>query len=234
MKAPQFSSFVIKTMSYFMTNKKCVIRLLRYKNALHRLKHLGFVKVFSDNLADAVGVMATQVRKDFSLFGITGNKRGGYQIDVLIQKLDGLLGKSEMQPVIVVGAGNIGSALMNYGNFEAQGIKIAACFDIDPAKIVKNAQIPILPLGEMKEFIRASRIRIGIIAVPDQSAQQVLDLMVAAGIRGILNFAPIRLKTAEDCVINNVNLVLELETVIYYILNGLDKRRHDFHEDEKS
>ncbi len=216
-----------------MTNKKCIIRLLRYKNALHRLKNLGFVKVFSDNLADAVGATASQVRKDFSLFGITGNKRGGYQIDALIEKLNGILGKNELQKVVIVGAGNIGMALMKYKGFEREGIKIAACFDIDAAKYNTKSEIPVFPLEELKDFARARKIKIGIIAVPDIAAQQALDLMLAAGIKGVVNFAPIRLRAVGDCVINNVNLVLELETVIYFMINGLGKGIAEINEDEK-
>jgi redox-sensing transcriptional repressor len=205
------------------TSKNAIIRLSRYKNALYRLKLLGFVKVFSDNLADAVGVKPSQVRKDFSLFGISGNKRGGYLIDELIVKLNTILGKNEIQKVVIVGAGHIGTALMKYKGFEREGIKIVAAFDIDPAKYQKEAAMPILPLEELKECIQKNQIRIGIIAVPDIAAQQAADLMIAAGIKGILNFAPIRLRGPEDCVINNVNLEIELENVVYFA-NALNKQ----------
>jgi redox-sensing transcriptional repressor len=218
-----------------VTNKKCIIRLLRYKNALHRLHALGFVKVFSDNLADAVGVTATQVRKDFSLFGIQGHKRGGYQVDALIEKLNAIMGKNELQKVVIVGAGNIGFALMKYKGFEKEGIKVAACFDIDPSKYhKKEGDVPILPFENFKEFVKNNRIKVGVIAVPDIAAQQVLDLMLSGGIKGILNFAPIRLKAADGCVINNVNLVLELESVVYFMINGLNKSINEINEDEKS
>lgn len=200
-----------------IANRNCVIRLSRYKNSLYRLKSLGFVKVFSDNLADAVGVTAEQVRKDFSLFGITGNKRGGYQIDALIDKLNNLLGKDQIQKVVVAGLGNIGTALSKYRGFEKEGIKIVAAFDIDPAKFNRSAEIPILPLEELSAYIRAHHIKIGIIAVPDIAAQNVADAMISAGISGILNFAPIRLRSPEEIVVNNVNLELELENVIYYV-----------------
>lgn len=197
-------------------NKNAIIRLSRYKNALYRLKLLGFVKVFSDNLADAIGVKPSQVRKDFSMFGITGNKRGGYLIDDMITKLNTILGKNEIQKVIIVGAGHIGTALMKYKGFEKEGIKIIAAFDIDPAKYSRDSEIPVVPLEEIKDCVKANNIKIGIIAVPDIAAQQALDLMYTAGIRGILNFAPIRLRAPEDCVINNVNLEIELENVIYF------------------
>ncbi|MHC4468539.1 MAG: winged-helix domain-containing protein [Planctomycetota bacterium] len=89
-------------------NRKCIIRISRYKNALNRLKALGFVKVFSGNLADAAGVSSSQVRKDFSLFGITGNRRGGYKVDELIKRIRDILGKNELQKVIIVRDSNLG------------------------------------------------------------------------------------------------------------------------------
>ncbi|MFA5117599.1 MAG: redox-sensing transcriptional repressor Rex [Candidatus Omnitrophota bacterium] len=200
-----------------ITNKNCIIRLSRYKNALYRLRTLGFIKVFSDNLADAIGVMPSQVRKDFSIFGISGNKRGGYQVDELIEKLNGILGKNEVQRVVIAGAGNIGTALMKYKGFEKEGIKLMAVFDIDPLKFTRVTDVPVLPLEQLPDFVKKNKIKIGIIAVPDIAAQQTLDSMVSAGIKGILNFAPIRLRGPLDCVINNVNLELELENVIYFV-----------------
>lgn len=205
-----------------ITNKNCVIRISRYRNALYRLRSLGFVKVFSDNLADAVGVLPSQVRKDFSIFGFTGNKRGGYQIDALITKMNSILGKELTQKVIIVGAGNIGSALMRYTGFEKEGMKIVACFDNNPAKINRESDLPVLPVEELKNFVQSNNIKIGIIAVPDIAAPQVFELMISAGIKGILNFAPIRLVCKDGCIINNVNIELELENVIYYV-NALEK-----------
>ncbi|MDD3087923.1 MAG: redox-sensing transcriptional repressor Rex, partial [Candidatus Omnitrophica bacterium] len=192
-------------------------RLSRYKNALYRLQTLGFVKVFSDNLADAVGVTAAVVRKDFSVFGISGNKKGGYQIEILLEKINSILGKDRLQKVIVIGAGHIGSALMRYRGFEKEGIKIAAGFDIDPAKINRYNALPILPLEEVKDFIKSQGIKIAILAVPDIAAQEVLDLVCSCGIKGILNFAPLRLISPEGCIVNNVNLEIELENLIYFV-----------------
>jgi len=207
-----------------ITNKSCIIRLSHYKNALYRLRSLGFVKVFSDNLADAVGVLPSQVRKDFSIFGISGNRRGGYQVDLLIDKISSILGKERTHEVIIVGMGNIGSALMKYRGFEKEGIKISACFDIDSGKHNKDSEIPVLPFEEMKEFVRSKGIKIGVIAVPDIAAQSVIDMMIACGIRGVLNFAPIRLRAADNVIVNNVNLELELENVIYFV-NAQDKAK---------
>ena len=205
-----------------VTNKNCILRLSRYKNALYRFKSLGFFKIFSDYLADAVGVTSAQVRKAFSLFGISGNKRGGYKIDSLIEKLNDILGKNELQKVIMAGAGNLGSALIKYKNFEKEGIKIVAAFDIDPAKHNSRLPVPVLPLEDLEQYVMINKTKIGIISVPDIAAQHILDVMIKAGICGVLNFAPIQLKASESCIINNVNLELELENLIYFV-NALQK-----------
>ena len=200
-----------------MANRSCVIRLSRYKNALNRLKALNFVRVFSDNLADAAGVTAAQVRKDFSLFGITGNRRGGYKVDELSDQLNRILGKDQLQEVIVIGMGNIGRALLHYGGLEKSGIRIAAGFDIDPAKFDRESQPPVLPLDDLTEVVTRHGIVLGVLAVPEYAAQQVLELMLSAGIRGVLNFAPICLKAPEGCIVNNINLESELENLIYFV-----------------
>jgi redox-sensing transcriptional repressor len=198
-------------------NRKCILRLSRYRNALRRLKSLGFVKVFSGNLADAAGVTSSQVRKDFSLFGITGNRRGGYHVDELIDRIGHILGKNEVQKVVIVGIGNIGKALMRYRGFEAGGIKIVAGFDNDPTRLNLSDEVPVLPLEDFREFITSNNVKIAILAVPDMAAHQVSELMVLAGIKGILNFAPIQLRGADDVVISSINLEVELENLIYFV-----------------
>lgn len=199
-----------------MINKSCIIRLSRYRNALIRLKTLNFVKVFSENLADAARVTAVQVRKDFSLFGICGNRRGGYMIDDLITKIDQILGKDKIQKFVVLGIGNIGRALLHYPGFKKNEIELVAGFDIDAQKHDRNATVPILPLEELPDFVNKNKITFGIISVPDFAAQQVLELMIQAGIRGILNFAPICLKEPQGCIVLNLNLETELENIIYF------------------
>jgi redox-sensing transcriptional repressor len=203
-------------------NRKCIIRLSRYKNALKRLQALGFVKVFSGNLADATGVTSSQVRKDFSLFGITGNRRGGYRVDELIAKIRDILGKNELHNVVIVGVGNIGTALLRYKGFQAGGIRVIAGFDSDPAKRAPDADVPILGIEDFSEYVKARGVKIGILAVPDAAAHPTAEFMIAAGIKGILNFAPIQLRVPEDVVISNINLEVELENLIYFV-NAQDK-----------
>lgn len=198
-------------------NRKCILRLSRYKNALKRLRAMGFVKVFSGNLAEAAGVTSSQVRKDFSLFGITGNRRGGYKIDELVFKIREILGKNETQKVVIVGIGNIGNALLHYKGFEMGGIRIAGGFDIDPSRYHRDAEIPILPLDEFRPFVEGHGIKVAILSVPDVAAHHVSEIMIASGIKGILNFAPIQLRGAENVVINNINLEVELENLIYFV-----------------
>ncbi len=200
-----------------MANRSCIIRLSRYKNALNRLRTLNFVRVFSDNLADAAGVTAAQVRKDFSLFGITGNRRGGYKVDELAEQLNKILGKDQLHEFIVIGVGNIGRALLHYPGFERSGINVAAGFDIDPAKFNRDSTPPVLPLDQLAGVIKSRDIKLAILAVPDYAAQQVLELALSAGIKGVLNFAPICLKAPTGCVINNINLETELENLIYFV-----------------
>ncbi|MDD3375438.1 MAG: redox-sensing transcriptional repressor Rex [Candidatus Omnitrophica bacterium] len=197
--------------------KQCVARLYRYRDALYRLKSLGSTKVFSSHLASAVGSNSSQVRKDFSIFSISGNKRGGYVIDCLIDQLNALLGKNKTQDVVIVGAGHIGRALMHYDGFAKEGIRIVAAFDIDPLKYGQETLVPIFPLDQLSSFIKKKKIKIGIIAVPYFAAQQVVDSMILAGIEGVLNFAPISLKVPDNFIVNNVNVRLELEVVNYFV-----------------
>lgn len=206
-------------------SRNAISRLYQYRKSLHRLKQLGFVRVFSENLADAVSVTASQVRRDFSVFGLSGNKRGGYLIDDLIRILDHKLGKDREQRVIIVGAGNVGRALLHYKGFEREGIRVLAVFDNDPSKVTRDSAVPVLPMAELKEFVKQNGVEVGVIAVPDVQAQAVLEELAKSKIRGVLNFAPIRLNPpSDDLVVNHVDLGLELETVIY-LVNSLDKKR---------
>jgi len=184
-----------------------------------RLKKLGFEKVFSETLSEEVGVTSSQVRKDFSIFGITGNKKGGYQVDPLLVQMDQILKKDQIHQVVLVGVGNIGSAILKYRAFEEEGIRIVACFDIDPSKVNPNKKVPVYKIDELESFVKEKKIRIGIVAVPDVVAQQVCHKMIQAGINGILNFAPIKLKGGDDTVIESVNITRKLENVIYFVNN---------------
>jgi len=206
-------------------NKELIVRLSKYKRLLHKLKALGLERVFSNNLGDAIGVAPALVRKDFSVLSLPGNKRGGYEIDGLIDQLDRILGKDKPQEVIIVGCGRIGTALMRYDEFTTEGIRVVAGFDIHPEKVVDSQDVPIYNITELDHFVKQNEIQVGIITVPDTAAATVLDLMIDAGIKGILNFASIELKrtkreedlNSKGCLIHNVNIGLELEQLFYQI-----------------
>ena len=200
-----------------ISTREAISRLFKYKSVLDKLRTLGMVKVFSDNLADSVGVSAALVRKDFSIFGITGHKRGGYRIDDLIEKLNRILGKEGVQKVVLIGCGKIGTALMDYRGFDAQHIRIIAGFDTNPAKINPAARPPIHPMEDLPRLVRAEGVPVAILATPENVAAQEADRLMAAGIRGILNFAPVPLKGTAACVVHNINIALELDNLFYYV-----------------
>jgi redox-sensing transcriptional repressor len=208
-----------------MISKNHVTRLSKYKTVLKQLKKIGMVKVFADNIADASGVTPIQIRKDFSIFGIIGNKKGGYVIAELIDKIESLLGKSERRDVIIIGHGNIGMAIVNYPGFEADNIKIVASFDVDEDKINPDVQPPVLGINDLELFINKNSIDLAILAVPDLVAQDVFDLLCQYGIRGVLNFSSTHLKTEQDIFVNNIDVKMALETVIFYTHSSLQSQQ---------
>lgn len=199
-------------------NMVALKRLSNYKNVLFKLKSLGFVKVFSDNLGDAIGGSAAQVRSDFSHFGITsGNKKGGYLVDELLDQLKELLGKGQIQKVIVVGCGKMGNAIMHYGGFSVEGMKVIAGFDANPEIVDPQAKIPVYDLSDLQKIVKKEKVTVAIMTVPENAAAQVFDALQTAGIKGILNFAPVQLRTAEDCLVHNINIALEIENMFYLV-----------------
>ncbi len=202
-----------------MTIQNRINRLLSYKHMLNRFKSLGLVRVFSDNIADPLGISASLVRKDFGIFGISGSQKGGYNIDDVLIKINEILGSNEVQRVIIVGVGRIGEALISYNGFHKDGIKIVAGFDIDVKKIKKTGETPIKPIEELEEFVRENNISVAIMAVPDSAAQQTLETLKRSNIKGILNFTPVKFKSTEEITINNFNIENELVNLIYFVNN---------------
>lgn len=200
-----------------LKNRRVITRLSRYKNALYRFRELGFERIYSDYLADEVGVTPSQVRKDFSLFDITGNKRAGYKIGELIEKLERLFHKDTVQRVIIIGSGRLGSAFSHYRGFAQEKIEIVAAFDIDPSKCHSSKGVPVYPLTEMDDFIKKEGIELAIITVPERVAEDVYNRMVAAGVKGVLNFAPISLKSTSTCIVTTYSVEVELENLIYFV-----------------
>ena len=200
-----------------MTIQNRINRLLSYKHLLNRFKTLGLVRVFSDNIADPLGISASLVRKDFGLFGISGSQKGGYSIDDVLIKINEILGSNEVNRVIIVGVGRIGEALMSYNGFHKDGIKIVAGFDIDVKKIKKTGDVPVKAIEELKEYVKENNISVAILAVPDIAAQQTLEELKRSNIRGILNFTAVKFKSTDEITINNFNIENELVNLIYFV-----------------
>ena len=201
-----------------MQIKKNIRRLLLYRLCLVKFKEMGFTKVYSYNLGKEASVSAEQIRKDFSQFGIKGNKKGGYVLDDLLERLNSIFKDNERQKVIIVGMGNMGRALSHYEcGFTERKQYIVAGFEVDPVKIRKTYNIPVYELGYLPEFVREQNIKLAILAVPSISAQEVCTQLVNAGIKGIMNFAPVILQVPEDITVNNINLCDELEYIMYMV-----------------
>ena len=198
--------------------RKAIYRLSVYLRCLQRLKSNGIRTVSSEALAHAAGVKSTQLRKDLTYFGQFGTRGLGYNVGQLAQMITDLLGTNSLQPVILVGLGNLGLALLSYRGFEPEGFEITAAFDLDVnRKRDKKVSQPVYRMDQLPEFVRARGIKMAILTVPATAAQTVTNSLVQAGITGILNFAPIVLQVPEEVMVNNVNLAIELENLSYFI-----------------
>lgn len=198
--------------------KKTVYRLSVYLRCLQRLRANGIKTVSSEALAKAARVKSTQLRKDLTYFGQFGTRGLGYDVEQLSQMIADLLGTTSLQPVVLVGVGNLGLALLSYRGFEQEGFEIVAAFDLDAGKRRdKGASVPIHPIEKMAEIVQLHGVKMAILTVPASAAQEVANSLVAVGITGILNFAPLVLHVPDDVMVNNVNLAIELENLSYFI-----------------
>ncbi len=198
--------------------RKAVYRLSVYLRCLQRLKSNGIRTVSSEALSAAAGVKSTQLRKDLTYFGQFGTRGLGYDVEQLAKMISDLLGTNSLQPVILVGVGNLGTALLSYRGFEQEGFEIVAAFDLDAArKRNKKSELPILEMEQLAQFVQERGVKMAILTVPTTAAQEVTNELVKAGITGVLNFAPIVLQVPEEVMVNNVNLAIELENLSYFI-----------------
>lgn len=197
--------------------KKTVYRLSIYLRCLQRLKENEIRTVSSEALAKVAGVKSTQLRKDLTYFGQFGTRGLGYDVQQLCDRITESLGTNRLQPVVLVGVGNLGSALLAYKGFEQEGFEIVGAFDIDRRKHSKDVAKPVLPISKLADIIREHNVRMAMIAVPASAAQEAANALTAAGITAILNFAPTILHIPEDVMVNNVNLASELENLSYFV-----------------
>ena len=195
-----------------------VRRLSLYLRQLEAFQRKERRTISSKQLGESLGLTDAQVRKDLAYFGQFGHPGIGYRVEDLIAQVRKILGTDKTWNVLLVGAGNLGRALMAYKGFEKKGFRLAAVFDADPAKIgKKQGPFPIQALSELAATIGSKNIRLGIIAVPADHAQDVADQLVGAGLRGILNFAPVSISVPSDVALTAVDLAVQLEQLSFQV-----------------
>jgi redox-sensing transcriptional repressor len=192
-------------------------RLPVYLRALVELAEAGAGTVSSDELAEAAGVNSAKVRKDLSHLGSYGTRGVGYDVAYLIHQIRRELGLTQHWAIVIVGIGNLGHALANYGGFAERGFRVAALVDDDPARIGERVGVlEIRHVDELPELVQRRDVAIGVIATPATAAQDVADRLVAAGVRSILNFAPAMVTVPPGVSVRKVDLAVELQILAFY------------------
>lgn len=183
-------------------------------------------RVSSTELSEAVQVDSATIRRDFSYFGELGKRGYGYDVANLLKFFKGILHQDSLVSVALVGVGSLGSALLNYNFHQDTNLRISAAFDTKPefANTIKSG-IPIYPAEEMTTQLKEQQIDVVILTVPGAKAQKVTDQLVEAGVKGILNFTPVRLSVPKDVQVQNINLTNELQTLIYFIKNYSEENK---------
>jgi len=189
-----------------------VRRLSTYRRILEELLADRIDVVSSAQLAELSGTNPAQVRKDLSYFGNFGKRGSGYRVEVLCQRIRSILGIEGTWRVVLVGAGNLGTALFSYKDFSRHGFQIVAILDSDPEKTGQTWDgVEVSPVKDAERVVRKTKAEVAIVSTPAVSAQSVVDRLVAAGIRGVLNFAPCKLEVPAQVELRNVNITIELE-----------------------
>ncbi len=193
-------------------------RLPLYLRALTRLQQEGKDVTSSHELGKRLDISSAQIRKDLSHFGGFGKQGTGYQIEYLLEKLQQVLQVNKEWSVAVVGAGNLGNAISHYRGFQHRGFRIACVFDADPNKVNTNiGDFPVLAIESMSEHIRENNIKIAMLAVPAEFAQDVADKLIEAGVRAILNYAPINIIVPSEVQVQYIDPVTHLQHMTYYL-----------------
>ena len=192
-------------------------RLPVYLRILYELANDHIPNVSSERLAELAGVNAAKVRKDLSYLGSYGTRGVGYDVEYLLYQMSRELGLTRDWPVIIVGAGNLGQALANYGGFGERGFPMEALVDIDPAKVgTKVSGTIVRHLDDLPDIVPAKGGTIGVIATPPAAAQEAADRLVRAGVTSILNFAPVVLTVPRGVSLRKVDLAVEMQILSFY------------------
>lgn len=191
-------------------------RLPKYHRYLSELIKNDIERISSKELSKKIGFTASQIRQDLNNFGDFGQQGYGYNVKDLYNEISKILGLNNAYNTVIIGAGNIGQAIANYSNFDRLGFELMGIFDINP-KIVgmKIRNIEIKDIDELSDFLGNNKIDIGIICTPTRQAQNVVDIIIAAGVKAIWNFAPCDLKVSENVIVENVHLSESLMTLTY-------------------
>ncbi|MEU9983813.1 redox-sensing transcriptional repressor Rex [Streptomyces sp. NPDC050856] len=194
-----------------------VARLPLYLRALTALSERSVPTVSSEELAAAAGVNSAKLRKDFSYLGSYGTRGVGYDVEYLVYQISRELGLTQDWPIVMVGIGNLGAALANYGGFASRGFRVAALIDADPAMVGRPvAGVPVQHIDDLERIVDENGVSIGVIATPAGAAQQVCDRLVAAGVTSILNFAPTVLTVPDGVDVRKVDLSIELQILAFH------------------
>ena len=195
-----------------------ILRLPLYIRALSQMSEEGQTVISSKTLGNRLQITPAQIRKDLSYFGRFGKQGRGYKVDSLIEELTNILGLNKQWNSCIVGVGRLGKAIINYPGFVPEGFKIISAFDNDPSLIGKTVnEIQILPMDEIKSAVKQNDIKIAILAVPSTVAQNVITELLNTNIKAILNYAPIAPKVPETLVLRNIDPVLSLQSMTYYL-----------------
>jgi redox-sensing transcriptional repressor len=209
-----------------------VSRISLYLRELQRLEAAGQKTISSGQLGTLLGFSDAQVRKDLGFFGQFGYPGVGYRCEELIHAMRDILGTNQPWPVVMIGVGNLGQALLGYRGFGQQNFSIAAAFDADPQKIGKQIQgLRVQPLTELAATIRDKNIRLGMIVVPAGRAQEAANALVAAGIEGVVNFAPVTISLPPGIEQVSVDLAIELEQLSFAVISHLQRPPTGGHPD---
>jgi len=194
-----------------------VARLPVYLRALTACAERGILVASSQELAEAAGVNSAKLRKDLSYLGSYGTRGVGYDVEYLRYQIARELGLTQDWPVVVVGIGNLGQALVNYAGFATRGFRIAALIDADAGRLgERHGDHEIRGMGDLEDLVRRHRVSIGVITTPAAAAQEVADRLVAAGVTSILNFAPTVISVADGVDVRKVDLSIELQILAYH------------------
>ena len=193
-------------------------RLPVYLRALQRLADKGVLNTSSQELGEMIGISAAQIRKDISQFGEFGKQGTGYSIPFLIERLRDILNVDRVWDMAIVGMGDIGHALAHYNGFANRGFQVSAVFDNDPKKIgQKVGDFEVFSTAVMIEKIKQQKIKIAALTVPASAAQEITDQLIKAGIKAILNYAPISLNVPDDVHVQYIDPVTHLQRMTYYL-----------------